>query len=67
MKIIEVSTQPEISSKKQELASKIAAYQSAQTHQLKHGGPGPVADYDVMSIVNEHGGQFQVVAKQTEE
>ena len=66
MKIIEVATQSEISSKEQELASKIAAYQAAQAHQLEHGGPGPVADYEVMSIVNEHDGQFQVVAKQEE-
>lgn len=63
MKIIEVATQSEISSKQQELAEKIAVYQAAQAHQLKHGGPGPVADYDVMSIVNEHAGEFQVIAK----
>lgn len=67
MKIIEVATQSEISSKQQELASKIAAYQVAQAHQLQHGGPGPVADYDVMSIVNEHDGQFQVIAKEQPE
>jgi hypothetical protein len=67
MKIIEVLTQSEISSKEQELASKIAAYQAAQAHQLEHGGPGPVADYEVMSIVNEHAGQFQVVAKEQPE
>jgi hypothetical protein len=63
MKIIEVSTQSEVSSKQAELESKVAAYQAAQAHQLQHGGPGPVADYDVMAIVNEHNGEFQVIAK----
>jgi|GEM_PF-4138732 hypothetical protein len=67
MKIIEVSTQSEISSKQEELSTKVAAYQAAQAHQLENGGPGPVADYDIMEIVNEHNGEFQVVAKQQEE
>jgi hypothetical protein len=67
MKTIEVSTQSEISSKQAEVAAKVAAYQAAQAHQLEHGGPGPVADYDIMEIVNEHNGEFQVVAKQQEE
>jgi len=67
MKTIEVSTQSEISSKQAEAAAKVAAYQAAQAHQLEHGGPGPVADYDIMDIVNEHNGEFQVVAKQQEE
>ncbi len=66
MKIIEVSTQSEISSKQAEIAAKVAAYQAAQTHQLQHGGPGPVADYETMVIVNEHNGEFQVIAKQEE-
>ena len=66
MKIIEVSTQLEVSSKQQELASKVAEYQAAQAHQLEHGGPGPVATYEVMEIANEHDGQFEVVAKEQE-
>jgi hypothetical protein len=66
MKIIEVSTQSEISSKQAEIADKVAAYQAAQAHQLQHGGPGPVADYETMAIVNEHNGKFQVIAKQEE-
>lgn len=64
MKTIEVSTQSEISSKQEEIAAKVAAYQAAQAHQLEHGGPGPVADYDIMAIVNEHNGEFQVIAKE---
>jgi hypothetical protein len=66
MKIIEVSTQSEISSKQAEISAKVAAYQAAQAHQLQHGGPGPVADYEIMAIVNEHNGEFQVIAKQEE-
>ncbi len=66
MKTIEVSTQSEVSSKQAEVAAKVVAYQAAQAHQLEHGGPGPVADYDIMEIVNEHNGEFQVVAKQQE-
>jgi hypothetical protein len=66
MKIIEVSTQSEISSKQAEVAAKVVVYQAAQAHQLQHGGPGPVADYEIMAIVNEHNGEFQVIAKQEE-
>lgn len=63
MKTIQVPTQSEISSKQAEISAKVAAYQAAQAHQLEHGGPGPVADYDIMSIVNEHNGEFEIVAQ----
>lgn len=66
MKIIEVSTESEVLSKQEEVAAKVAAYQAAQAHQLQHGGPGPVADYEIMAIVNEHSGEFRVIAKQEE-
>jgi hypothetical protein len=66
MKTIEVSTQSEISSKQAEVAAKVAAYQAAQAHQLQHGGPGPVADYDIMEIVNEHNGEFEVTVRKEE-
>ena len=64
MKIIEIDSITEIDAKQIEIAQKIEAYRAAQAHQLEHGGPGPVADYDVMSIVNEHNGEFQVVVKE---
>lgn len=64
MKIIEVSTQLEVLPKQQEIQAKVDAYKAAQAHQLEHGGPGPVADYDIMAIVNEHNGEFQVVSKE---
>ena len=62
MKTIEVSTQSEISSKQAEIAAKIAAYKTAQAHQLQHGGPGPVAEHEIMVIVNEHNGEFEVIS-----
>jgi hypothetical protein len=66
MKIIEVQTPEELEIKQVEISSKVAAYQASQAHQLKHGGPGPVADYDIMAIVNEHNGEFQIIIKQEE-
>ena len=66
MKTIEVETQSEILSKQEELSAKVAAYQAAQAHQLENGGPGPVADYDIMEIVNEHNGEFQVTVRKEE-
>lgn len=66
MKIIEVSTQSRIEAKQIEIQAKVDAYKTAQINQLKHGGPGPVADCEIMSIVNEHDGQFEVVAKEQE-
>lgn len=62
MKSIQVSTQSEILSKQLEVSAKVVAYQAAQAHQLEHGGPGPVADYEIMEIANEHAGQFEVVS-----
>jgi hypothetical protein len=66
MKIIEIRASEDIIKKQSEIESKIAAYKSAQIYQLEHGGPGPVADYEIMAIVNEHNGEFQVIAKQEE-
>ncbi len=66
MKTIEVPTFAEVEAKQAEISAKVATYTAAQAHQLQHGGPGPVADYDIMEIVNEHNGEFQVVAKQQE-
>lgn len=44
-----------------EVQSKIDQYKAAQMYQLEHGGPGPVADYEIMTIVNEYDSQFEVV------
>ena len=53
-----------VSSKENEIQSKVDAYIAAQQAQLQNGGPGPVADIEIMKIVNEHNGQFEVVFKE---
>jgi hypothetical protein len=60
MYIIEIE-EDKVEEKTQELNAKISAYIIAQQYQLIHGGPGPVAEFDVMKIVSEHNGEFQVV------
>ena len=62
MKSIQVPKDSEVEAKQLEVAVKVAEYQAAQAHQLEHGGPGPVADYEIMEIANEHAGQFEVVS-----
>ena len=44
-----------------EVQSKIDQYKAAQIFQLEHGGPGPVAEYEIMSIVNDHSGEFEII------
>lgn len=69
---IEMKSAEEIASEEQalkdskvaEVQAKVDAYKAAQQHQLQHGGPGPVAEFEIMKIVNEHNGQFEVVFKQ---
>ncbi len=39
---------------------KIKAYKAAQKKQLVSGGPGPVADFDILKIVNEFDGKFEI-------
>lgn len=66
MKIIKVNTQQEAVEKQAELQLKIEAYKTAQFRQIRYGGPGPVADYDVMEIVNQYNSQFQVIVRELE-
>ena len=40
---------------------KVDTYKATQENQKNNGGPGPVADFVTMKIVNEHNGQFEVV------
>lgn len=47
-----------------EIQAQVMAYQAAQQTQLQNGGAGPVADIEIMKIVNEHAGQFEVIFKQ---
>lgn len=65
MKTIQVPSS-EVEAKQAEISAKVAAYQAAQAHQLANGGPGPVAEHDIMIIVNEHSAEFEVVAEPEE-
>jgi hypothetical protein len=49
-----------------EIQTKVDAYKAAQLYQLQHGGPGPSAEFEIMKIVNEFQGQFEVVFKSNE-
>ena len=51
-------------SKSSEIQSKVDAYKAAQEYQRQNGGPGPVADFETMKIVNQYNGQFEVAFKE---
>lgn len=52
-----------LSAKTAEVKSKVDAYISAKESQ-GIGNPAPVADFETMKIVNEHGGEFEVVLEE---
>ena len=52
--------------KEAEVQDKVDAYEAAIQNQLENGGPGPVADFETMKIVNEHNGEFEIVFKEEE-
>lgn len=45
---------------RKEIEKQIKAYRKAQEHQLKYGGPGPVASEEIMDIVNCHKCEFHI-------
>jgi hypothetical protein len=47
-----------------EVQAKMDAYMAAQAHQLANGGPGPVGDFEVMKICNEHNCEFEVIFRE---
>jgi hypothetical protein len=53
-----------IDAKVAEIQPKIDAYKAAQQYQIENGGPGPVAEFEIMKIVNEYDGQFEVIFKE---
>ena len=61
----EVSAEEEAlkSSKISEVNQLISDYKQKQQLQLQNGGPGPVADFEIMKIVNEHNSEFTVEFK----
>jgi hypothetical protein len=58
---VEQERQAALDAKTAEVQAKVDAYKAAQQYQIQHGGPGPVADFEIMKITNEHGGEFEVV------
>ena len=53
-----------INAKSSEIQAKIDQYEQAKTYQLLNGGAGPVADFEIMKICNEHNSQFEVVIEE---
>lgn len=53
-----------VTAKENEIQEKVDAYKAKQEYQRQNGGPGPVADFETMKIVNEHGGSFVVEFKE---
>lgn len=65
--VIAAEEQALIDARVAEIQPKVDAYIAAQQYQLQNGGPGPVADEEIVAIVNEHNGQFEVVFKEAGE
>lgn len=71
---IEMKTPEEIAAEEQalkdektaEIQAKVDAYEAAKEHQKQNGGPGPVADFEVMKICNEYNCEFEVIFKEEE-
>lgn len=63
---VQQERQAALDAKTAEIQAKVDAYKAAQLYQRQHGGPGPVADFEIMKITNEHAGQFEVVFKSNE-
>ena len=59
--VIGQEEQAVIDEKFNEIKAKVDKYKAAQEYQRKHGGAGPVADFETMKIVNEYNGQFEIV------
>jgi hypothetical protein len=53
-----------IDAKVAEIQAKCDAYMAAQENQRLNGGPGPVADEEIMQICNEHNCQFEVIFRE---
>ena len=53
-----------IDDKAAEIQAKVDAYEAAKEHQRQNGGPGPVADFEIMKICNEHNCEFEIVFKE---
>ena len=50
-----------IDTKAAEIQAEVDTYKQAQENQRQNGGPGPVAEFEIMKIANEYNGQFEVI------
>jgi len=55
-----------LNEKIEEVQTKVQQYKDAQLYQIQNGGPGPSAEFEIMKIVNEFQGQFEVVFESNE-
>jgi hypothetical protein len=62
---IDIEKQNLLNSKAAEIQAKVDAYEAAKENQRQNGGPGPVADFEIMKICNEYNCQFEVVFKES--
>ena len=53
-----------IDDKTAEIQAKVDAYEAAKEHRRQNGGPGNVADFEIMKICNEHNCEFEIVFKE---
>lgn len=66
---LEMKSEAEIAAEEQalkdakaaEIQAKVDAYEAAKEYQRQNGGPGPVADFEIMKICNEHNCEFEVI------
>lgn len=61
---IEAELQLLIENKTQEIQAKVDAYEAAKENQRKNGGPGPVAQFEIMKICNNHNCEFEVIFRE---
>lgn len=50
--------------KEKEIKIKINEYKKKQEYQRQNGGPGPVADFEIMKICNQYSGEFEVIIEE---
>lgn len=53
-----------IAEKAAQIQAKVEAYEAGKEYQRQHGGPAPVAEFDIKKICNEYQCQFEVVIRE---
>jgi hypothetical protein len=50
-----------VQAKLEEIQQQVEDYEAAKVWQKANGGPGPVADIEIMKICNEHNCEFEII------